>query len=319
MSCPAAPRTPSAGLRPILLLLAGLAAPSPWPCAPDPVRADPLPADPVERALEVEGVPRSYLISVPAAWDRTSPVPVLFVFHGAGSDAENMVRATGFDALAERTPMLVVYPRAPARTRRYDVDPPPGRVSADLRFVDRLLERLGARFPIDRRRVFATGFSNGAALCYRLAAERSHVFAAVAPVAGYLPSGLSSPPEAPVPLLHVHGSADRRVPFPTPTSSGGAPGALPLWARWNGCTRGPEPGPVAVEGALRLQRTTWSGPTPRSDTALLRLEGQDHVWAGGPGGVVSRAVLEFLFAHPRPEPAPASEPPAGPAAPPQAR
>lgn len=319
MPCPAAPRLRSSRFLPTLLLLAGLAAPSPWPGAPDPVLADSRHAEPVERALDVEGVTRSYLISVPAAWDRTSPVPVLFVFHGAGSDAENMVRATGFDALAARNPMLVVYPRAPARTRRYDVDPPPGRVSADLRFVDRLLERLGARFPIDRRRVFATGFSNGAALCYRLAAERSQVFAAVAPVAGYLPSGLSSPPESPVPLLHVHGSADRRVPFPMPTPPGGAPGTLASWARWNGCTRGPEAGPVALEGALRLQRTTWSGPSPRSDTVLLRLEGQDHVWAGGPGGVVSRAVLEFLFAHPRPEPAPAGGPDAGRAAPPQAR
>src|SRR5262245_8936961 len=80
-------------------------------------------ASPVERQIVVGGTTRSYLISVPAAWDRVRPIPVLFVFHGAGSDAESMVRATGFDALAETTPMLVVYPRAPGRVRRYDVDP----------------------------------------------------------------------------------------------------------------------------------------------------------------------------------------------------
>ena len=136
-------------------------------------------AESTEREIVVDGATRSYLIHVPKAWDRARPLPVLFVFHGAGSDAESMVRATGFDGMAAGTNMIVVYPRAPSPVLRYEVDPPAGRDSADVRLVDALLERLRARFPVDSRRIWATGFSNGAAFCYRLAAERPRVIAAM--------------------------------------------------------------------------------------------------------------------------------------------
>lgn len=255
-------------------------------------------AEPLEREIQVEGATRSYLIHVPSAWDRARPVALLFVFHGAGSDAESMVRATGFDALAEQEPTLVVYPRAPQRTRRYDVEPPAGRTSADVRFVDLLLLRLKERFPVDPRRVYATGFSNGAALCYRLAAERPAVFAAIAPVAGYLPGGLSAGPAVPVPLLHVHGTRDGRVP--PPAATGDPSGPIATWARWNGCTRGPEVSTLGGTSPLVLRRVALAGATPRSDTVLVLAEGQDHAWAGGPGGPVTRLVWDFLRAHPQP-------------------
>jgi polyhydroxybutyrate depolymerase len=259
----------------------------------------------VDRTILVDGVERSYRIHVPSSWDRVRPVPVLFVFHGAGSDAESMVAATGFDAAAEASPMVVVYPRAPAHTRRYDVDPPAGKTSADVRFVDALLARLRGRFPVDGRRVFATGFSNGAALCYRLAAERSHAFAAVAPVAGYEPRSLSRPRDArPVPLLHLHGTADRRVPA--------ADARFAAWAAANGATGEPSTSASRSPEGHGLRRIRFAGPTPASDTHLVLVEGAGHEWSGGPGGTVSREVLAFLLAHPRAEAAPA--PAAGPAA-----
>jgi poly(3-hydroxybutyrate) depolymerase len=218
------------------------------------------------------------------------------VFHGAGSDPESMIRATGFDALADTTPMLVVYLRARSRALRYQVDPPPGRVSEDVLFVDALLERLRARFRVDAGRIWATGFSNGAALCYRLAAERPDVFAAIAPVAGYLPRHERAEPVVPVPLLHVHGTEDVRVGAP---GADGPGSAVATWARWNGATALSPEVLESEPGGLAFRRRTWTGATPRSDAALLLVEGQGHVWPGGPGGGVSRAILAFLRAHPR--------------------
>ena len=264
----------------------------------------------VERTIEVAGTTRSYVIHVPAGWDKVGPLPVLFVFHGAGSDAESMVRATGFNALAEAAPMLVVYPRAPAAVRRYEVDPPAGRVSADVLLVDALLARLRERFPVDARRIWATGFSNGAALCYRLAAERPRVVAAIAPVAGYLPDLVRTAPVVPVPLLHVHGTADGRVGAPD-----GAGSVAETWARWNGATRAAAEQRVLETGTLVLRRRTWSGPTPRSDAELLLVEGKGHEWSGGPGGAVSRRVLAFFAAHPHEE-VPMENTPAEPQRPP---
>ena len=262
-------------------------------------------AESAERTIVVDGATRSYLIHVPGTWDRVRPIPVLLVFHGAGSDAESMVRATGFDAMAAGSNMIVVYPRAPSPALRYEVDPPAGRESADVRFVDALLERLRARFPIDARRIYATGFSNGAAFCYRLAAERPRVIAAIAPVAGYLPRLTRGAGAVPIPLMHVHGGMDGRV---RPPGSPGTPGSgfVETWAEWNGATPTPVADKLPGTGTLDVRRTAYRGPTPRSDAQLLLVLGDGHTWSGGPGGPISRAILEFLVAHPRDDALPAT-------------
>ena len=72
----------------------------------------------VEREIVVGRTTRSYLITVPSTWDRRSPIPLILVFHGAGSDPENMVDATGFTAMAQSRPAIVVYPRG--LDRRFD-------------------------------------------------------------------------------------------------------------------------------------------------------------------------------------------------------
>ena len=54
-------------------------------------------------------------------------------------------------------------------------------------FLGKVLDDLGSLVNADKKRVYACGMSNGAMMCYRLAAEMSDRIAAVAPVAGFLP------------------------------------------------------------------------------------------------------------------------------------
>ena len=173
-----------------------------------------------------------------------------------------------------------------------------------MRLVDALLERLRARFPIDARRIYATGFSNGAAFCYRLAAERPRVIAAIAPVAGYLPRLTRGAGALPIPLCTS--TAGR-------TDASGRRGARAPPARVS-CRRGRverrDATPVADRlpgtGTLDVRRTAYRGPTPRSDAQLLLVLGDGHTWSGGPGGPISRAILEFLLAHPQDDAQPAT-------------
>ena len=65
---------------------------------------------------------------------------------------------------------------------------------------------------IDARRIYATGFSNGAMMCFRLAAEMSDRIAAIGTVAGTMARGLPAP-SRPVPLIHFHGTLDPAFPF----------------------------------------------------------------------------------------------------------
>lgn len=260
------------------LALAACTAGTRAPRPPRPGEAPPL---------VVDGVPRTYRLRAPSA-PPAGPVGVLLVFHGAGSDADDVARGSGLEASADDPPTLVAFPEAVGG--RFDVGPG----SADVRFVDALLERLRAQWTLDPRRIAATGFSNGAAFCYRLAADRPGLLAAIAPVAGYLPP-VGDGPGDPVPLLHVHGDADARVAAPAGT---GADDAVARWARRVGAVRGPVVTDGTVAG-LAVRRVAWTGATPRADVTLLLVRGEGHAWPGGPGGPVTREVVGFLRAHPR--------------------
>jgi polyhydroxybutyrate depolymerase len=50
-------------------------------------------------------------------------------------------------------------------------------------FVRALIGKVAEVVPVDRRRIYATGLSNGGMMAHRLAAEAAELIAAVAPVA----------------------------------------------------------------------------------------------------------------------------------------
>ena len=143
------------------------------------------------RTLSIGGRERSYLVHVPPSYDGTRAVPVVLALHGGATDAAVMVRFCGLNTKADQAGFLAVYPNGTGEARklltwnagdccgyatRHKVD--------DVAFVDAMLDDLAAAARMDPRRVFATGMSNGAMMCYRLAAELSQRIAAIAPVAG---------------------------------------------------------------------------------------------------------------------------------------
>src|ERR1044071_1398582 len=62
-----------------------------------------------ERALEVEGGIRRYLIVTPAK--QTGPLPLLIVYHGGTGNPEQALRYTRFDKLAASNEAVVVFPK----------------------------------------------------------------------------------------------------------------------------------------------------------------------------------------------------------------
>ncbi|MEJ2646674.1 MAG: prolyl oligopeptidase family serine peptidase, partial [Gammaproteobacteria bacterium] len=79
---------------------------------------------------------------------------------------------------------------------------------------DKLLATVSKQYPIDKTRIYATGTSNGGNFTYRLAQERTQVFAAVAPVVAAMPeTNKCRPPDGPIPILIMNGTADPILPF----------------------------------------------------------------------------------------------------------
>jgi len=103
--------------------------------------------------------------------------------------------------------------------------------------------------PIDRRRVYATGLSNGGMMAHRLAAATSDLIAAVAPVAGGIVLPTINSTRA-IPVMHIHSVDDPRAlyigglgpPFPLTKSQVFHPNiddVIAKWVRHNGCALEP--------------------------------------------------------------------------------
>ncbi|HKY15878.1 MAG TPA: hypothetical protein VJM33_13220 [Microthrixaceae bacterium] len=124
------------------------------------------------------------------------------------------------------------------------------------------------------------GFSEGAAMAYRLGFDRSDLVARVVAVGGVppgLPSGRTGPH-----VLHVHGSADRRVPLGgvRRSEAGRHRLASPLRRldrlvamrrlRWG-------------EAEVVCGGTAWTAPDPVGGAAvqLVVVDGVGHAWPGG--------------------------------------
>jgi poly(3-hydroxybutyrate) depolymerase len=155
-----------------------------------------------------DGVRRVHVFPATSSEQRVSPL--VLVFHGLGDRAGNFSREVAFHK--DWPQATVAYPeglpRADRRGMRGWQGFPGADDNGDLSLVDALLEILPRRYPIDRDRVYVTGFSNGAHMTFNLLRERPCRFAAFAPV-GALAETLSGA-MIPRPVLYLFGREEPR-------------------------------------------------------------------------------------------------------------
>jgi polyhydroxybutyrate depolymerase len=137
----------------------------------------------------------------------------------------------------------------------------------------------GRRYPVDARRTFATGFSNGAFLAYRLACQQSGRFLGVASVAGTEVLRRCRP-KRPVSVLHIHGRDDRRVRFEGAIlGRPWVPGALELARRWRVRNHCPS-GRTQTQRSLELLVSRTTGCRHDAQVQLVAIENFGHAWPG---------------------------------------
>jgi polyhydroxybutyrate depolymerase len=262
-----------------------------------PLRAE-REAGTVERGVTVDGVTRTYRVHVPAGL--TGPAPLVVVLHGGGGNGGQVEQQTRLTATADREGFVVAYPDGSGRTRLltwnagtccgYARDQ---RVD-DVGFVRAMLDAIAADFPVDPARVYVTGFSNGAMMAYRLGCELTDRIAAIAPVSGTLATPVCAP-SRPLPVLHVHGTADRHVPIAGGPPLREVPGTPPwhntslaytmdFWTRHDAC-------PTAA-AETRLDRVTTTVHAPcagGAEVVQVVVDGGGHAW---PGGAKSRQAAD---------------------------
>jgi polyhydroxybutyrate depolymerase len=233
---------------------------------------------------------RSYRADLPAD---PAGAPVILALHGGGGNPAQFARSSRLSGPAVAAGYAVIYPAGSGRTRfltwnggyccgmaaREGVD--------DLAFLDAVIADAVARFGVNGTRVYVTGMSNGSILAEAYGATRPGKVRAVAGVAGTLDLG-AHPPKGAVPILHIHGTADSRVPFQGGPSGDGLTGTsftpvekviAAFAARFSGLLR--EDRVIdPVQDGTKVLETTWQQGN-RPVIRLLKIEGGGHVWPGG--------------------------------------
>ena len=270
----------------------------------------------LQRELKVDDLKRSYLLHIPPTYDPRHPTSLVLAFHGRLGTGKEMERLTNLSDLADKQGFIVVYPNGFGRS--WNAGHGTGRSEAkgvdDIMFTVRLLDSLSQTLNIDRHRVYATGFSNGATFVHRLACELAAKIAAIAAVAGTIAPkiGQNCHPNMPVAVLQIHGTADPIVPWEGGLTGGGGvvesvAATNAGWVARNGCAGEPE-----VEDLYGgVSRASYNSCRHGTSVIFYRVEGGGHTWPGGyqylPKKLIgetnrswdaSQAIWDFFMKHP---------------------
>lgn len=256
------------------------------------------------------GLKREYLIHVPRSYDRTRPTPLVISMHGASGWPVQQRDLSRWNDVADEYGFIVVYPAgiSGAGPRIWHM----GR-GIDVRFISDLIDTIEASYNIDRRRIYADGFSNGGGMAFVLSCTLSDRIAAVGMVgaAQLLPWSWCSD-HRPVPMITFHGTDDRFAPYRGGTSFvadqpfANIPTWTKSWARRNRCALSPIQSHVAAD----VTRLEYPNCADGAAVVLYTIQGGGHTWPGGEplpeyfvgatsrGIDASRQMWAFFQAHP---------------------
>ena len=250
-------------------------------------------------SVVVDGLKRTYHVYLPNSQDK--PLPLVFLLHGGGGSAKAMEKLTqeGFNALAEKEGFIVVYPEAVEKhwndgralqrwlSQREKID--------DIGFLSALIEHLSREHRIDKRRIYATGISNGGLMSYRLACELTYQIAAIAAVASSMGENLSlsCSPSRPISVLIINGIEDPLVPWEGGEIRLGPWGlgrvlstsnTVKFWVGRNLCASSPliswEPDRDPQDGT-RVRKEVYASCRKGTEVILYAVIGGGHTWPGG--------------------------------------
>lgn len=250
-----------------------------------------------------EGRTRDYILHVPENYSAGQKMPLVLVLHGGGGKAEGMLKLTHnrFNELADQNGFFVVYPQGLGKSWNEGAQDSKGYAREhqvnDAGFLSSLIDEVAKKYPVDLKRVFSTGISNGGLMSFRLGCEMPEKIRAIAPVAANIPEDIvplcEEPKASAVGLLLVNGTEDPIVPY-----GGGnikvfgqargkvvsADQTVRIWLKKNGCTDAPQKGIFPdkdPEDSTRVRTFIYDQCTSGVPVELYQVQGGGHTWPGG--------------------------------------
>lgn len=258
-------------------------------------------------------------IYVPSSYQSGVETPLVLLLHGYGGSGAAQENYMHFAPIAEEYGVLYAHPDGtvnPGGARFWNAtdaccDFLHSGVD-DVGYLSSLIDAIGMQLTVDDRRVYVAGHSNGGFMSYRMACERPEMVAAIASLAGATwKDPADCAPSSAVHVLQIHGTNDSVILY-----NGGAlngvpyPGAIESveqWAGYAGCSLLPVTNlpPLDLDASIPGAESTI-----RRYADLCDPEGSGELWtiAGGShspnlSSTFARLVVEYLLAHPKPDPA----------------
>lgn len=222
-------------------------------------------------SVTIEGDRRSWLYVAPRNPLPGRLYPLIFVMHGDGGDGPGYHDATPFE-MASGDSAILVYPTGLHAT--WDIET--SRDNRDHAFLKAIAKDMGAKYGIDRKKIFGSGYSSGAYVLNFMACEHPGFFRAIASNAGSAPYGRSETHangytkcagQKPMPMLALHGDQDFTVTLQSGRFS------ADYWGYVNGC----DARTVETTGYPECQG--FRGCKDGNDVAYCEIKGLGHwVW-----------------------------------------
>jgi polyhydroxybutyrate depolymerase len=264
----------------------------------------------LNQTLVHDGNNREYAIYIPASYDQSQAVPLLFNFHGGGGNIVDYMSSVDMRPIADTANFILVYPQAV---------PDPGNGGAtswmhkapttfdDVPFVEAMIDVIAAEYMIDDNRVYVCGYSLGGEFTYELACSLNNRIAAAGAVARTMQGETfnNCAPQHPTGVLTILGTADGISDYNGITFNGiqyymSADETHDYWATANNCDANPTMSTIAntnTSDGSTVERYSWKDALGCTYVEHLKVINGGHDWPGVFGNMdidASQEIWSFV-------------------------
>ena len=204
-------------------------------------------------SVTVDGKKRTFIMYIPDSYKGDKPVPLFVDYHPVMGSGSGQFNDTKYRSLTEKEGVISLYPDGTKSADASKMGPgwnvgPCCSDDDDVKFSREMIAAVEEIACIDKKRVYAAGFSMGGGMSNHVACFMSDVYAAVAPAAMDLNKTNSAKcnPTRPISIIMFRGTNDPVCKYQGGDSGYGdglnflgAEGNFRFWAEKNGCTGSP--------------------------------------------------------------------------------